>query len=221
MSTNNAHIIIVDGFPSSGKKLFGLELAITLMYNDQKTAILLPSSSPLRTIIENRKKTHPFLPSPDIIERSNFNLETKNYDAILIPGIPPSDELASNVDTYITILTSKTIQKFEKDKNYINKMWELKKHIASCKSKSLNWVILENHLKEKSTLDKSKQLQTLSKLYGFRVAPPINKRQSYLETLNGISSQDKTFSSLKNDLTYEDICAKREITKLAEFIFNQ
>ena len=101
MSTNNAHIIIVDGFPSSGKKLFGLELAITLMYNDQKTAILLPSSSPLRTIIENRKKTHPFLPSPDIIERSNFNLETKNYDAILIPGIPPSDELASNVESKI------------------------------------------------------------------------------------------------------------------------
>ena len=220
MQQHNAHIIIVDGAASSGKKLFGLELAITLMYNEQKTAILLPSNSPLRSIIQTRQITHPFLPTPNIIERSNFNTEIKNYDAIIIPGISPTDELATNTDTYLTLLTPQSISKFEKDKSYINKMWELKKTIASQKGKTINWVILENNLKNKSTDIISKELLSLSKMYGFRVAPPLNKRASYLNTFQGISSQDKTLDLLKKDLTYEDICAKREITKLAEFIFS-
>ena len=93
-------------------------------------------------------------------------------------------------------------------------MWELKKQIASERNATLNWVILENHLKDKSTFTTSKDLQALSKMYGFRVAPPINKRLSYLNTLKGISSQDKTLDSLKKDLTYEDICAKRELQNL-------
>ncbi len=221
MTTSSAHIITVDGSPSSGKKLFCLELAITLLYNEQKTAILLPYDSPLRSIIQKRSSTNIDLPIPDIINREDFKNQTQNYDAIIIPGIAPIDELAPSSDTFITLLTPKTIKKFEKDLTYINKMWELKKKIASEHKKSLNWVILENNLKEKSTDTKSCELQNLSRMYGFRVAPPINKRNSYLSTLNGISSQDKITSLLKKNLTYEDICAKREITKLAEFIFNQ
>ena len=99
-------------------------------------------------------------------------------------------------------------------------MWELKKKIASTHNKTLNWVICENNLKDKSITEPSKELSSIARMYGFRVAPPINKRASYLNTFNGISSQDKTYSNLKNNLTYEDICAKREITKLAEFIFS-
>ena len=98
-------------------------------------------------------------------------------------------------------------------------MWELKKKIASNYNKSLNWVICENNLKNKSTDIPSRELTQMAKMYGFRVAPPINKRSSYLNTLEGISSQDKTNTMLKNILTYEDICARREIIKLAEFIF--
>ena len=75
MQTSKAHIIIVDGTPSSGKKLFGLELAITLMYNKQKTAILLDKDSPLNQIISLRKKEYPDLPSPNIIDRKDFNQE--------------------------------------------------------------------------------------------------------------------------------------------------
>ncbi len=220
MQTSKAHIIIVDGTPSSGKKLFGLELAITLMYNNQKTAILLDKDSPLNQIISLRKKEYPDLPSPNIIDRKDFNQEINNYNAIIIPGITPLDELAKTSNTFITLLTPSNIQKLQKDKSYFYKMWELKKQIASERNATLNWVILENHLKDKSTFTTSKDLQALSKMYGFRVAPPINKRLSYLNTLKGISSQDKTLDSLKKDLTYEDICAKREITKLAEFIFS-
>lgn len=218
MENKKAHIVIVDGSSQSGKKLFGLELAITLLYNEQKTALLLPTDSPLCSIIENRKKAYPNLPSPQIIYRHNFNQEQHNYDAIIIPGIDCSDELATFVDTYITLLSS-PIRKFQKNNAYINNMWELKKKIASNYNKSLNWVICENNLKNKSTDIPSRELTQMAKMYGFRVAPPINKRSSYLNTLEGISSQDKTNTMLKNILTYEDICARREIIKLAEFIF--
>ena len=105
MENKKAHIVIVDGASRSGKKLFGLELAITLLYNDQKTALLLPTDSPLCSIIENRKKSYPELPSPQVIHRHNFDEQYHNYDAIIIPGISSSDELAGYVDTYITLLS--------------------------------------------------------------------------------------------------------------------
>ncbi len=220
MEPKQAHIIIVDGPSKSGKKLFGLELAITLMYNKQKTAILLDSDSPLNKIINTRLVSHQFLPTPTIINKDSFTKECQNFDAIIIPGITNIDDLATNADTYITLLPPSTAHKFPKNKIYLNNMWELKKKIASAHNKTLNWVICENNLKDKSITEPSKELSSIARMYGFRVAPPINKRASYLNTFNGISSQDKTYSNLKNNLTYEDICAKREITKLAEFIFS-
>ena len=65
----------------------------------------------------------------------------------------------------------------------------------------------------------------MSRLYGFRAAPPLNFRHPYQNAVSGISAQDKTlspefFPELAKQLTYEDICAKREILKLAEFIFS-
>lgn len=220
MEQKQAHIIIVDGPSKSGKKLFGLELAITLMYNKQKTALLLDSDSPLNNIINSRITSHQFLPTPTIINKDSFVKECQNFDAIIIPGITNIDDLAINADTYITLLTPQTAHKFPKNTIYLNNMWELKKKIASTHNKTLNWVICENNLKDKSITEPSKELSSIARMYGFRVAPPINKRASYLNTFNGISSQDKTYSNLKNNLTYEDICAKREITKLAEFIFS-
>ncbi|MBR5599213.1 MAG: hypothetical protein IKW39_04150, partial [Alphaproteobacteria bacterium] len=211
-----AHIIIVDGSPSSGKKLFCLELAITLMHNNQNIAILLDSDSPLQQTIHLRKNSYPELPTPAVIEKKDFEASKSGYDAIIIPCISPTDELAQTANTFITILNSKSVSTFKNNKTYINKMWELKKQIASQRKTSLNWVVIENHLKDKLIDTKSKELQNLSKMYGFRIAPPINKRLSYQNTLKGISSQDKTLDFLKKTLTYEDICAKREITKLAE-----
>jgi hypothetical protein len=60
----------------------------------------------------------------------------------------------------------------------------------------------------------------MAKMYGFRVAPMLNRRQAYLSLAEGCSAQDKSEAVLKSQMTYEDICAKREIIKLAEFIFN-
>jgi hypothetical protein len=57
-------------------------------------------------------------------------------------------------------------------------------------------------------------------MYGFRLCPPLNKRQAYQNNFLGLSAQDKTTGNLNKYLTYDDICAKREIIKLAEFIFS-
>lgn len=64
------------------------------------------------------------------------------------------------------------------------------------------------------------ELTQISRLYGFRAAPALNFRKAYKNDATGISAQDKSSADLKKLLTYEDICARREILKLAEFIFS-
>ena len=62
------------------------------------------------------------------------------------------------------------------------------------------------------------EIAKISRMYGFRSCPPLNKRQAYQNNITGISAQDKTSPNYNKQLTFEDICAKREIIKLAEFI---
>lgn len=222
MFTPKAHIIIIDGAEGSGRNTLCFELALTLLYNAQRTAIVLPPDSPLRKTIANRQKKMPQLLTPAILDRENFNNEANNFSAVIIPHAGAIDELAAFSSTYITILPKdkNVLQNFTKDKAYLNNMFELKKKIASLYGRSLNWIICENNLKTDISDTPSKELEKISRLHGFRPAPPLNHRLSYQNNINGISAQDKSLPLFKNELTYEDICAKREIIKLAEFIFS-
>ena len=223
MQTHHAHTIIIDGDSLPSKEALGFELAITLMYNNQKTALLLRNNSPIHKIIKNRKTHSQNLPTPTIICYEEYFNQLTNYDAIIIPEITTNDIVTTNAYTYITLLASdsKIIKNFNKNKTYINDIWELKKKIASTHKRSLNWVICENNIKSKITDSPSPELTKISRMYGFRATPPLNHLKSSFNNNNGISPQDKTIPSLSNTLSYEDICAKRELINLAEFIFNQ
>ena len=219
MHNIKSHIIVLDGKANSGKKTFCFELALALMYNNQKTAILLSSDSPLRKTLANRPQ---YLPTPAIISRQDFLSKANNFDAIIIPEISSTDELAITAQTYITMQpkTKQSSKDFQKDLQYINSLWELKKKIASKYNRSLDWVICENNLKEKNEETPSEEISKISRMYGFRICPPLNKRKAYQNNFLGLSAQDKTSGNLNKYLTYDDICAKREIIKLAEFIFS-
>lgn len=222
MFTPKAHIIIIDGALGAGRKMFTFELALTLLYNAQRTAIVLSDDSPLRQAIQKRRVLLPQLLTPEIISRKDFYNEANKYNAVIIPEATMADELALTASTYITIIpqSKQSAQKFAKKLNYINSVWELKKKIAATYGRSLNWIVCENNLKEKITASPTPELEQVARTYGFRVSPPLNRRIAYQNNINGISAQDKSLPLLKKDLTYDDICAKREITKLAEFIFN-
>lgn len=222
MFTPKAHIIIIDGPKGSGRNTLCFELALALLYNAQRTAIVLPPDSPLRNAIANRRKRMPQLLTPAILDRENFNNEANNFSAVIIPHTDSADKFATAASTYITILPKDkgVLQNFTKDKAYLNNMFELKKKIASLYGHSLNWIICENNLKTDISDTPSKELEKISRLHGFRLASPLNRRSSYQNNVNGISAQDKSLPLFKNELTYEDICAKREIIKLAEFIFS-
>lgn len=219
MQEIKSHIIILDGKKESGRKTLGFELALALLYNDQKTALLLSDDSLLHQTLAKRPKD---LPMPAIITRKDFFDTANNYDAIIIPESSSTDDLALFASTYITLQqkNKKLAQDFPKNLNYINSMWELKKKIASTHNRSLNWVVCENNLKEKNTEEPSAEITKISRMYGFRTCPPLNKRQPYKNNTTGISAQDKTTPNYNKHLTLEDICAKREIIKLAEFIFS-
>ena len=222
MFTPKAHIIIIDGPKGAGRKMFAFELALALLYNAQRTAIMLTPNSPLHQAIKKRSAMLPQLLSPTIITRENFYNEANKFNAVIIPEANMADELAPTASTYITLIpqSKQSAQKFAKKLNYINDVWELKKKIAATYGHSLNWIVCENNLKEKITDSPSQDLEKASRTYGFRVSPPLNHRLAYKNNMSGISAQDKSLPLLMKALTYEDICAKREITKLAEFIFN-
>ncbi len=222
MSEKQPHIIIIDGAPGSGRKMLCFELTLTLLYNNQKTALLLSADSPLHRILDERRQAYPQLPLPQVITRSQFVGQNNNFDAVIIPEITAEDELAVNADTYITLIPKdrKNINRFQKDTAYINSMWELKKKIAAARKRSLNWVVCENFTAQKNNGTSITPLTDKAKTCGFRLAPPLADRKPYRLYTEGVSAQDKTFPELKNQMRYDDICAKREIIKLAEFIFN-
>lgn len=214
-----AHTIIIDGAEASGKKMLTLELALVLLYNKQRTALVLTPGSPLHKTLELRKKQYPYLPIPDIIAKEDFYTEANKYDAIILPASADSD-LKLTAKTYITLLGNKNQPiPFQRDLTYINSIWELKKRIASAYNRSLDWVVCENMIKKISS-EPTPELAKISRMYGFRPTPPLNNRISYQNNISGLSAQDKIAPELQKTLTYEDICAKREILKLAEFIFS-
>ena len=103
MPENKAHIIIIDGETGTGKKTFGLELSLVLLYNQQKTALVLSTDSPLRQTLNLRKTQFPELPSPAILTREEFLEKADNYDAVIIMT-NAADNLAATAQTFITLL---------------------------------------------------------------------------------------------------------------------
>ncbi len=222
MPSSKAHIIVIDGPHGSGRKTFCLELSLALLYCGQKTAVMLSPDSPLRQTLQKRQNIIPAQPIPSILNRQNFHQQADNFDAVIIPEITTHNELAAMAGTFITMLPKNTAfaRGFPKNTTYINGLWELKKKIAAIHNRSLNWVVCENNLSGKFQDIPSKELSVVARMYGFRTTPPLNFRKAYQNNAEGVSAQDKSTPELKNKLTYEDICAKREILKLAEFIFS-
>lgn len=221
MPSSEPYIVIIDGEKSSGKKTLCFELALVLLYNNKKTAVMLKSDSPLRHLLTERKKNFPALPQPVVLDEDG-EIPAGEFDAVLIPDETVSEKYAENASTYITAIryTRNSARDFQQNKTYLNKVWELKKRIAARHGRSLNWVVCENNTSSAVPLKQTGALAQISRLYGFRAAPALNFRKAYQNTTTGVSAQDKSSDGLQNRLTYEDICAKREILKLAEFIFS-
>lgn len=222
MFTPKAHIVIVDGQEGAGKKTVSFELAVTLLYNAQKTALVLPNNSSLHQTITNRLKLLPQLLTPTILSKENFYTQANNFNAIIIPHSVADEEFDIMASTYISLWpkNSKNTANISDDKLLLNRMFELKKKIASAYNRSLNWIICENNLTKVLSDAPTEKLKKSERIYGFRAAPPLNYRHSYQANKTGISAQDKSLPMFKKDMTYEDICTKQEIVKLAEFIFS-
>ena len=222
MSEYFAHIIVIDGEKGSGRKTLSFELAITLLYNHQQTALLLKEGSPLSETIRKRREQTPNLPQIPIITDANFAANASLYKAIIIPEADSDNKYAEYSSTYITLLKQNkpALKRFRQNQSYLSSVWELKKKIAARRKQSLNWVICENNLTPRLKDTPDEELLQMSKLYGFRVAPPLNMRAAYKKNITGLSAQDKSAPEFQKMLTYEDICTRREITRLAEFIFS-
>lgn len=222
MFTPKAHIIVIDGKENSGRNMLCFELALVLLYNAQKTAIVLSNDSPLQTTIKKRLNLLPQLLTPTIITKDDFYNKANDFSAVLIPHISVDDPLALTATTYITLLAkhNKETPDVKSNNSETNKIFELKKKIAATYNRSLDWIVCENNFTNTLIDSPSEKLKKDSNLCGYRLAPPINQRLSYQNNTLGISAQDKSLPMFQKDMTYEDICTKKEIIKLAEFIFS-
>ena len=117
-----AHIIIIDGPKGAGRKMFAFELALALLYNAQRTAIMLTPDSPLHQAIKKRVAMLPQLLSPAIITRENFYNEANKFkyfrsegesinkrlcekSAIVNTNIVIAGEISNELDNLYTGLT--------------------------------------------------------------------------------------------------------------------
>lgn len=130
MLSSEPYIAIIDGEKSSGKKTLCLELTLVLLYNGKRAAIMLNGDSPLRQLLEKRRRKFPGLPQPVVLDSNKGIPAAENFDAVLIPDKAASEKYAEHASTYITAIryTRNSARDFQQNKTYLNKVWELKKN---------------------------------------------------------------------------------------------
>ena len=214
-------------------------LGTELAENELKTTVVMPEDekSPLCDFFRERNKLPPQdlsnLPILSYKKISEKELSSQdNQDVIIIPSCGDKDDFKSAfffADTLITVLDDKTSlallsnpepskKNFLQPSTYTNFVWEIKKHLASTQKKSLNWAVLP-YQTEETALKQEALLHEIAKHYGFRISPRIAPRETFAELLNkGLTLFDlKTLGQMK---TFEQLGAKRDCRKFAEFVLN-
>ena len=83
----------------------------------------------------------------------------------------------------------------------------------------LNWIIVP-YLQKSGSVE-FLHLSEASRRYGFRIAPAIYYRDEYMHISNGFCSADLRNEKLANLMSLNDVYARREILKLADFIWKK
>ena len=102
---------------------------------------------------------------------------------------------------------------------YLNFIWKIKKNQASQGKKYLNWIIVP-YLQKSGSVE-FLHLSEASRRYGFRIAPAIYYRDEYMHISNGFCSADLRNEKLAHLMSLNDVYARREILKLADFIWKK
>lgn len=130
-----------------------------------------------------------------------------------------NEAIFNAVHTLITPLNNENDISWQPDDEYLNFIWKIKKNQASQGKKYLNWIIVP-YLQKSGSVE-FLHLSEASRRYGFRIAPAIYYRDEYMHISNGFCSADLRDENLTHLMSLNDVYARREILKLADFIWKK
>lgn len=208
----------------SGNTVLAINLAGAL-WNDRYTVGLFSSNITeaeeflqKRSEFSDKKKIQIF--KPKLIKNLDGIKDVTALIADISAGDYTENERFFNIaHTLITPLNRIDDISWKPDDKYLNFIWKVKKNQAADGIKYLNWIVLP-YLKNNQT-DFSAELIEQSKRFGFRLAPAIYYREEYMHIKNGYCSSDLRNENLSKMMTMNDLYARREILKLADFIWNK
>lgn len=220
-----AQIIVISSVNTeSGKTLLTAHLAVMLA-KDYKVAVMdcAGETSPLAMFVAKRynlnlSKNY-LLPVPEYhsLRKETLLWASDKYDVIILDS--PDAKYFKEADIFITPL-----KEFEglnaiadKKSMYASLLWNAKKNRAAEGKSTFRWVVAPNG---DYSVEDYKKLSEAGKFLGFSVAKRLTNRSVYAEGLKcGITVLDKDQPAFKTLFDFADLYARRDLKKLADFIW--
>lgn len=216
-------IIIINSInQNSGKSLIAAHLAVMLA-KDYKVALMDDViKSKLSYFVASRYNLNLSqnynLPVPEYhsLNKSSFS-QTENYDVVILDA--PDSQYFQYADIFITPIFGQVGLESLSVKNslYASLIWDAKKQRAAMGKNAFKWIVVPN---DNYSQTDYKTLSESGKFLGFNLALPLANRQEFEVGLNsGITVLDKDIPKLKTLFDLPDLYARRDLKKLADFIW--
>ena len=216
-------IIVINSINNnSGKSLLAAHLAVMLA-KDYKVALAddvqksILSDFVAKRHVQNLNNGYN-LPVPTYLSLNKQTFaQIENFDVAILDA--PNSKYFQYADIFITMLSGQDGLNSLRQRNslYASLVWEAKKQRAALKKNTFKWIVVPN---DKFENDDYIALNESGKFLGFSLAPQLNKRPEFANAFtNGISVIDKDTPKLKTLFDLPDLYARRDLKKLADFIW--
>lgn len=208
----------------TGKTLLAAHLS-TMLVRDYKVAVLdsAGENSALALFTAKRYTLNlssdynlPVAPYFSLATTDLEKLKTQ-YDLLILDS--PAEKYFKYADIFITPLRGEEGVNSVAQKNslYASLLWEAKKQRAANGQNSFRWIVVPNDVYDNRQIE---ELKNHAPMLGYKIAPRLQTRLEYASGLSqGLTAPDKDLPRLKPLFSLADMHARREIKKLAEFIW--
>ncbi len=220
-----AQIIIINSINNAaGKTLLTAHLAVMLA-SEYKTAVLdnAGENSALAMFIARRynlnlsQKCNLPIPPYYSLQKEKFDTLKNTNDVLLLDS--PDEKYFKHADILITPLYKEegALSVSSPNSLYASLIWEAKKKRAAIGKNAFRWVVVPN---DDYTDEQIEKISASAKTLGFQISSRLHRRNEYAAGLkNGITVLDKDLPELKTLFDLPDLYARRELKKLASFIW--
>ena len=220
-----AQIVIINSVNNAaGKTTLTAHLAVMLAA-EYKSAVLdnAGENSALAMFVAKRynlnlgKNYHLIVPPYYSLQKEKFDELGDTCDVMLLDS--PDEKYFKYADVLITPIRRRegALSVSSTDSLYAAFIWDAKKKRAAIGKSAFRWVVVPNDDYSNEEIEK---IAACGKILGFQLAPRLHHRLEYANGLkNGVTVWDKDQPELKTLFDLPDLYARRELKKLASFIW--